>query len=179
MRRRVFNALVGVSASLCLATMVLWGSSYFQTIGFRWFTQNNQFSWTTDFETVRGGFQRRQDIRPPYDFEIHSGFSLREKSQNTWLHNTFAGFGRESFSYKWGTGIASRNLFAVPFYAIVIFTLLLPSWWYFNERHRRKIILWRQENRCIHCGYDLRASPKRCPECGTIPDSAKTFSSAR
>jgi hypothetical protein len=165
-RRRLFNALAGASAVLCLAAMAPWISSYFQTIGFRWFTQNNQFSWTTDFETVRGGFQRRQDIRPPYDFEIHSGPSFK-KSQNTWLRNTFAGFGKESFSYRWGSGTASRNLFTIPFYAIAIPAFLPPYFWFVKERNRRRVISRQKENRCIHCGYDLRATPDQCPECGT------------
>jgi hypothetical protein len=44
--------------------------------------------------------------------------------------------------------------------------LLGVPWGIWGSRLMRSRIRWRR-GECRKCGYDLRASPERCPECGT------------
>jgi hypothetical protein len=54
----------------------------------------------------------------------------------------------------------------VPAWVPVILAAVLPAW---RLRRRRQQRLRRETRRCAGCGYDLRATPDRCPECGTEP----------
>ncbi len=56
--------------------------------------------------------------------------------------------------------------------------LVIPFWFLFLPLAAVSVAIFaihrRQERRarsncCLKCGYDLRATPKRCPECGTVP----------
>ena len=52
--------------------------------------------------------------------------------------------------------------------AAVTFAVLMP-FWLMIRRATMQIYNRRQRGECIYCGYDLRATPDRCPECGMPP----------
>ncbi len=57
----------------------------------------------------------------------------------------------------------------VPYAFIAVPGAVLPAAWLWR-RHR--LALRRRSNGCVHCGYDLRGTPDRCPECGTTSAAA-------
>ena len=58
---------------------------------------------------------------------------------------------------------------AIPHWLVISAAIPLPALraarWY---RRRRRF----GDGMCRNCGYDLRATPARCPECGTVPSAA-------
>lgn len=62
---------------------------------------------------------------------------------------------------------AARNYTSVPHALIVLVTAIAPAIWMRRFRRARLLGRRRRMGLCLVCGYDLRASPARCPECGT------------
>jgi hypothetical protein len=62
----------------------------------------------------------------------------------------------------------TRTIYLVPYWALVVVSSILPAW-----RWLPTAVRWWKARRlgvpghCRKCGYDLRATPQRCPECGT------------
>ena len=83
--------------------------------------------------------------------------------------------------YKWHQSSVREQMPDPPFTPVLEFGVSLPCWqaaalsaclpahWLLRRR-RRQIGRRRADlGHCVGCGYDLRASTGRCPECGAIP----------
>ena len=55
----------------------------------------------------------------------------------------------------------------IPYWSLVLIFALLSSWAALGAFRRRYRIRRHMSGQCINCGFDLRASTERCPECGT------------
>jgi hypothetical protein len=60
---------------------------------------------------------------------------------------------------------AAAILMVPAWFAVTLFAIP-PGFVAFRFFRRKKK---RKAGSCLTCGYDLRATPDRCPECGTIP----------
>jgi hypothetical protein len=70
----------------------------------------------------------------------------------------------DQFPFR-GTNGVSVNItrWMFPMWPLVIPFIPLPVLWMQRRRRRAR---WQREGRCLECGYDLRATRDRCPECG-------------
>jgi len=166
-RRRLLNLAAAVSLVLCVTTVVIWARSYWVTDTFEWASH-----YRTRFVAITGGRVLLQVNHGPSatkEFEPvdHDAYVLRANDRSgmgrPWR---FGGFWIENLAFApSGSNPASLPYtdVVVPLYALVLASLILPG------ATLRRVIRERTHRAgvCPACGYDLRATPDRCPECGT------------
>jgi hypothetical protein len=160
-KRRLCNLLAAGSLVLCVATALVWIRVHAGAEQVMWrsadtgigvFATSGELVFFVDRATtaplrLQGFSHNRRD----HPFQVQSAL--------TWQQGAL-GFG---VGIERTAVYCSRVVFA-PFWAITP-ALAVGAW--------RLSIMARARQRtvglCPTCGYDLRATPERCPECGAIP----------
>jgi hypothetical protein len=180
MRRRLFNLAAGVSLVLCFATVALWVRSYRIPDALRLQVRRSTGANVEDRTFYLGSVQGRlvlsssvtflthDPARIELDFPDHVGFAWRPP-RSPWLapRSTVDQFRVVRIGSGWRAvpgGRTKRAGLAFPLALLPLLAMVLPlRWWVW----RRRAALRLQRDRCSCCGYDLRATPDRCPECGS------------
>jgi hypothetical protein len=193
MKRRLFNLAAATSLLLCIAIGALWVRSQqswapdmILTYYVRWHGTNEVDQYYLGTESYGGTLSielSRTHVYPSY-FEDLSPQERQRKAAD--YPAGFRGkFIPRRIPYRGcsqQTGFAARHdvwsptpafrseNFLVTFRPWLPMALcaVLPVFWLNGFRKAR---FARRQGVCRKCGYDLRATPDRCPECGTVvPD---------
>ncbi len=154
MRRRLFNILSALSLLPCVVTIGLWILSIWVGMEWRYFNGSGNLY----VVSVHGCIEvihttQFVNIGPPTEFHECS----------PWSFGTF-GWNHLGFDVHLPTTARGVLWFAIPDWFVCSTTAVLPCLWFRSYRRGR---LAERKGLCLKCGYDLRATPDRCPECAT------------
>ena len=180
----LWDSATMVSLLLCGSLPVLWGRSFFvkdsfefQRGGERWEVASefgrlrvgNDPQWRLDVDAlVNLSRQLLRDTEPSQRMDVGQYLAEQQRLMR-----------RVKTVVPGPAGMPQPQLqlrhYEAPHWAFAAAAALLPATWLFGRTQRRRRI---ERGRCVVCGYDLRASPDRCPECGAPGNSSrKPFSS--
>jgi hypothetical protein len=196
-RRRLLNLLTLLSLLLCVAVVAMWAASYRdrgQEWYFRpgrvtdvtphlfgtteaWCFQHSLHSGRGQVRWVRREVQVDQTEPPGYASPRHrEGFAvaelesiqprhvIRRVGPFEYLSRPRRPVGPEP--YYQGMWYLGLRIIGAPYWSLTAATAALPV-----ALALRRLLTTRRRNAgtCPACGYDLRATPGRCPECGEAP----------
>jgi hypothetical protein len=162
MRRRISNLAAAAALLLCMAAGALWARSYWRRYDGYLFMPDGRcfvlalyrggcYGWTEAALSRRwqcSYASRPADAHPALDHPQFylAGFAFTHEAQ---------------LPKKWGF-----YLCRVP---IWLFIVVSAGTCVFYIRKRPQV----RAGFCRRCGYDLRATPQRCPECGATPEAVE------
>jgi hypothetical protein len=166
--RILLNIVTVFSLVLCVATMAGWARSYHarDAVYWSWAKPRLQLGAATYRGGLFAGVLNQVGIKdallpPGAGWAQRPAVSYNEANgvQGTLL-NRF-GFGLD---YSQNGSYTMREL-SCPYWFIMLLTAILPAARLAGWRRRARRLRMHPEL-CRHCGYDCRATPERCPECG-------------
>ena len=171
--RRLFTLCSAVSLLLCVAACVLWVRSYRATDS----VMLVGLGWRHSICSVSGRLLACSDravTHDRYDPVLFEAAAFDEPmSVGNYIDDPVAAkspLARAGVLPLWDpTGVVVEDRRYYVFFShgfAVAATLAAPAaaaWRRIRRRRRR------DAGHCPTCGYDLRASPARCPECGAVP----------
>ena len=196
MRRKLFNLATAISLVLCIAIVALWGRSYWKAEVIQYQSPMGTPPCKLRYlqiYSVHGGLSLRllretypqlkeTELASPY-WNAHIAGLRRDVG---WKYEAlsplqnpriFIGFDAQheiSSIEPWRRGSVidyESWVGTIPFWFLMLLTLtpcLILAYRRIRRATRRKAA-----GLCPTCGYDLRATPERCPECGTAAAAAK------
>ena len=191
MFRRLFNFASALSLVLCFASCALWIKSYRQPDELHWrrYAQGDETIAMIFSAEGRILLRREHSHNEPVPKRYHRGidwfhppsaniecFIGQVKRPNRRAPHYFEAMG---LVVAWGPlsppeDDVVQDAAIVPFRLFFCLSFALPLVWTAKALSRRRF----DHNYCPVCGYDLRATPHRCPECGT-PAYKKDFACDR
>jgi hypothetical protein len=163
MKRRLLNVLTVLSLLLCVAVAVLWVRS----------------GWVSDAVLYGNGAGEYgvQSLRGVVVVAVTN----RPHAPRTLRVDRFGALPPQSVPNRLGFGyrvqdvplppssaldpppVVHQRMLVVPLWFVVAVLGCLPACRFYVAYRRQRI---RKLGLCARCGYDLRATPERCPECG-------------
>jgi hypothetical protein len=99
---------------------------------------------------------------------VQAGLAHRSERPDDWWGPEMGFFDAECRSWTDISGATSEALVVFPHWLASLLSAIIPTVWLVERLRRRRVA----GQHCLTCGYDLRATPDRCPECGAVPASA-------
>jgi hypothetical protein len=159
-KRRVFTVFSALSLLLLAAVVGLWVRSHYvaDTVQWRQVILDSTGVQFNDFfvRTIKGRLTVFRHSSPPVPF--NRPVSQAEGDV----------FGEQAGFWHWRNDpehFRSYGERGVPLWAFIPPCLLILA---LRRRRLRSEVMDARGEKCQECGYDLRATPGRCPECGCV-----------
>jgi len=185
LRRRLTNLLTVLSALLLVAVAGLWVRSYWRYDQVNWFGVDNSGCLSSGDGVlavmVGPNYKGPGALAPTPGLRYRNYAALgrnglpgqMEIASHRRLRRLGLAYDRNRLVVSGaGPPYYSSHRFYVPHWLALLALAALPAAWARRRWKQRRAAV---EGRCRSCGYDLRATPGRCPECGATAGASSNL----